>query len=188
MFSKGSKTADTAPAVETPGGSQRRDSKAGGVPSIVSPDLKIHGNLSSEGDIQVDGTVEGDVVAGNLTIGEHGAIYGKIEAKTVRVRGTVKGEVHGESVTLLSSARVHGDVVHASLSIEAGAWLEGHCRRQSEQKAGARTSAPADGAGKTRRGTNGSGAATAGATADGAEGVQVGAEAGQTAAKDVKSK
>lgn len=117
---------------QTPAGADSE--RTSGVPSIVSPDLKVTGNLVSRGDIQVDGEVEGDIEAANLTIGENGTVHGKVTAKTVRLCGAVHGEVHGETVTLAATARMVGDVVHESLAIEAGAHLEGHCRRRDPQK------------------------------------------------------
>lgn len=102
---------------------------ASGVPSIVSPEMTVTGNLSSNGDVQVDGTVDGDVRAETLTIGEDGVINGTVRAGTLRVLGRIDGEIQAGDVTILASAHVCGDVVHESLAIEAGARIEGHCRR-----------------------------------------------------------
>ena len=129
MFSK-AKPAPSRTSAEAPA------PKPSGVPSIVSPELTVNGNLTSSGDIQVDGSVEGDVEASHLTIGENGAVYGKVSARRVRICGRVTGEVHGGEVTLAASARVHGDIVHDSLAIEAGADIEGHCRRRDKADAG----------------------------------------------------
>lgn len=130
MFSKG-RSQDTTP---TPATSEPRGSKVESrVPSIISPELTIQGNMSSEGDIQVDGTVHGDVDAVNLVIGEGGAIHGTVTADTLRVRGTIDGEIRAATVNLMSSAKIYGDIIHSSLAIEAGALLEGHCRRRAEQ-------------------------------------------------------
>ena len=52
-------------------------------PSIISSDLSINGNLNSGGDIQVDGTVEGDIVSKKLTVSSSGVVRGAIEAETV---------------------------------------------------------------------------------------------------------
>jgi cytoskeletal protein CcmA (bactofilin family) len=37
---------------------------------------------------------------------------------------------------LTKTARVTGDIVHQNLTIEAGAFLEGHCRRIEAERAG----------------------------------------------------
>ena len=66
-----------------------------GVPSIVSPDLKIVGNLKGHGAVQIDGTIEGDIDVPLLTVGEQGKIDGSTVAETVRIFGTVNGRVQG---------------------------------------------------------------------------------------------
>ncbi len=54
---------------------------------------------------------------------------GSIAGDTVRVCGSVNGQIKGQTVTLDKSAKVTGDILHHSLAIEPGAFLEGHCRR-----------------------------------------------------------
>lgn len=98
------------------------------VPSIISASLRIVGDLVSEGDVQVDGVIEGDVNARSLTVSEGAAVKGEITAAKVCIRGEVQGQVTAETVELGPTARVVGDIVHSSLSIEAGAYIEGHCR------------------------------------------------------------
>jgi cytoskeletal protein CcmA (bactofilin family) len=77
----------------------------GGVPSIISADLKITGELISEGDIQLNGTLVGDVRSGSLTIGETAHVEGKISARELRVSGEVVGEVNAGEVALTKSNR-----------------------------------------------------------------------------------
>ncbi len=104
-------------------------SKASGVPSIISPDLKIVGDLKSNGDIQIDGTIEGDINSRLLTVGEQAVVEGCIVADTVRISGTVKGQIKARMVHLDKAARVTGDLTHETLTMEAGALLEGQVRR-----------------------------------------------------------
>ncbi len=98
---------------------------AGGVPSIISPDLEIVGNLKSDGEIQIDGTVKGDIKAHMLTVGEQGKVDGSTVAETVWIFGTVNGRVQAKTVRLDKSARVTADITHETLTIEAGAYFEG---------------------------------------------------------------
>jgi len=112
-------------------------------PSLVSRDLKIVGNLKSDGEIQIDGSVEGDIRCKTLLIGESAHIKGEIIAETVVVHGTLNGQIQSHSVTLASSAHVVGDILHQDLSIETGAFLEGHCRRMEDEKPMTATALPA---------------------------------------------
>ena len=99
------------------------------VPSIISIDLSVHGNLSSNGEIQVDGSVTGDINCKALIVGTKGSVSGEVSAQTVRIHGSIKGQVKAKSVFLASTAKMSGDIEHESLAIEPGAFMEGHCKR-----------------------------------------------------------
>ncbi|MFD1912468.1 bactofilin family protein [Halodurantibacterium flavum] len=106
--------------------------KAKPAASVLSSDLTIVGNLKTTGDIQVEGTVEGDIRAHLLTVGEQATIRGEIVADDVVVNGRVVGRVRGLKVRLTSSARVEGDIIHKTIAIESGAHFEGSVQRQED--------------------------------------------------------
>jgi len=128
MFSKSSK--------EVNGNGHAQDARSEmavkAVPSIISADLTIDGNLNSGGEIQVDGVVNGDIRCKALIVGVKGSVIGEVSAQTVRMHGAVKGMIRAKSVFLASTARMSGDVEHESLAIEPGAYMEGHCKRITE--------------------------------------------------------
>ena len=64
-------------------------SKGKATASILSSDLTVVGNLRTTGDIQVEGTVEGDIRAHLLTVGESATIRGEIVADDIVVNGRV---------------------------------------------------------------------------------------------------
>ncbi|GHG22302.1 MULTISPECIES: bactofilin family protein [Paracoccus] len=101
-------------------------------PSILSPDLTVVGNIRTEGDIQIEGTVEGDIRAHQLVIGETATIRGEIVGDEVVVNGRVVGRVRGLKVRLSASARVEGDIIHKTIAIESGAHFEGSVQRQED--------------------------------------------------------
>ncbi len=100
-----------------------------GVPSLISQDMRITGDLVSDGDIQVDGTIDGNVKTGMLTVGEEAQIRGEIEADSVRVCGSVTGQIKARSVEIVKTAKVVADIIHETLSIEAGASITGNIKR-----------------------------------------------------------
>ncbi|MEQ8356750.1 MAG: polymer-forming cytoskeletal protein [Kiloniellaceae bacterium] len=131
MFSK-TKDSTSTPEAATSTSSisePKRSISQGGVPSIISGDLRITGNLKSDGDIQVDGYVEGDIDSATLTVGEGANVKGHISCETVRICGTIDGAVKAKSVVMAKTARVIGDIIHDSLAIEAGAFIEGNIKR-----------------------------------------------------------
>ena len=119
-----------------------KDKKAGGrkvrssLPTIISPDVRVEGNITSNGEIQVDGILEGDVKCVKLCVGHSGAVNGSVTAETTLVRGRVNGDITSKAVTLTAGARVSGDILHETLIVEAGARLEGHCRRMESVSGG----------------------------------------------------
>jgi len=123
MFSKNKKNAQ-----------QTQNNQPRTVPSIISADLKIVGDLASSGEIQVDGDVTGDIRSKVLLVGETASIKGEIRAETVRVHGHIKGQIRATFVNLAKSAHVVGDILHENLSIQEGAFLEGHITHMSEQQ------------------------------------------------------
>ncbi len=129
MFNKGSESDYSGSESMSGPSSQPSASKGSGMPSIISADLKVIGDLHCAGDIQIEGTVEGDIKSQTVTVGEGALVSGSVYGQTVRVSGNVKGQIEAQSVTLAKTAQVTGDVIHETLSIEAGAQLEGMCRR-----------------------------------------------------------
>ena len=100
--------------------------------SVLSSDLHVTGNLKTTGDIQVEGTIEGDIRAHLLTVGEGATIKGEVIADDVVVNGRIVGRVRGLKVRLTSTARVEGDIIHKTIAIESGAHFEGSVQRQDD--------------------------------------------------------
>ena len=93
--------------------------------SVIAADVVIVGNITSQGGIQIDGTVRGTVEAALCIVGHDGVVEGNILADEAVVRGRVAGPIHGMHVDLQAGANVEGDVVNTSLSVEKGAQIHG---------------------------------------------------------------
>ena len=103
--------------------------------SIIGNDLTIVGQglrIITQGTLQVDGKVEGDVVGKEVIVGDKGAVTGVVSGENVIVRGAVNGTIRALKVALQSSARVEGDVHHQQLTVEEGAQLDGRVRRPQD--------------------------------------------------------
>jgi cytoskeletal protein CcmA (bactofilin family) len=103
--------------------------RGGSAPSILSDDLTIEGDIVSEGEVHINGTVKGDVTGRKLTLGEDGAITGAVEVDDAVIGGKLAGRLTATSVVLLSTARVAADITHVSLAIAPEAVFEGFSRR-----------------------------------------------------------
>jgi cytoskeletal protein CcmA (bactofilin family) len=108
-----------------PGGAEKK-----AVPSIISRDMVVNGNLDTPGEVHVEGTIRGDVSCARLIIGASGSVDGHIFANAVRIHGSVRGEINADEVFLLNGSSVSGDVVQNMLEIAPGAAFEGAVRRR----------------------------------------------------------
>jgi len=135
MFAKSKKTA--APSA-TPAKNMEMKKPAAAksglhsAPSIFSSDVTVQGTLRSDGDIQFDGHIEGNIFSDSITIGEKAVVAGEVVAENVVIRGRIKGAVRGRKVQLLSSAHVEGDILHNGLAVESGAYFDGNCRHADD--------------------------------------------------------
>ena len=114
------------------------------VPSIIGEDLTIRGNVTSKGEIQIDGEIEGDIRCGSLLLGDKSQVTGGVAAEDVVVRGHLVGSIKGLRITLQAQSHVEGDIFHQSLAIEQGAYFEGKSRHSDNPLAEAAPGALAE--------------------------------------------
>lgn len=104
--------------------------------SVFADDLLIKGNVTSEGDIQLNGVVEGELSARTLRTGDGATIRGSATVEKAVLGGNVEGSVHGGSVRLESSANVQDEVVSNALSVDEEAYFDGTSKRVKDQAKG----------------------------------------------------
>ena len=119
-----------SPATE--GDFRKVGSRTASPSSVLAPDLKIVGNITTAGDILIEGEVDGDIRAHLLTVGEGSVVRGELLADDIIVHGSIFGRVRGLKVRLTSTARVQGDIVHNVIAIEPGAQFDGSVQRQDD--------------------------------------------------------
>ncbi|MAN45897.1 MAG: polymer-forming cytoskeletal protein [Alphaproteobacteria bacterium] len=140
MFTKSNKSsASTPPQAEPMKAAPAQDAIRGAsskpaarAASIICADMKINGSVSSEGALQIDGVVDGDVTATDITIGASGHITGEVKAEVVKVKGRIKGSIRARKVELETGAHVKGDIVHSSLQIQSNAVFEGQVKHAED--------------------------------------------------------
>ena len=117
--------------------------------SVLGPTLTFRGGeLSSDEDLIIEGTVEGKIAhqSHHLTIGKNGKVKANVRARLITVYGTVEGDLHGdEGVQITATAHVKGNVVAPRVSLEPGARFEGSITtREGTATARATQADPAD--------------------------------------------
>lgn len=95
----------------------------------------ISGDIKTEGDLRIDGTVKGTVTTNSkLAIGESGLVEGDVSCKNASIEGKVKGNITvAELVFLRKTAVIDGDVSAQKLVVEEGAKLNGKCSMGNNQ-------------------------------------------------------
>lgn len=107
------------------GQAARREQIDGEETAVIGGVAMVIGDLTGQGEIEVQGRVEGNIRSRKVTVGEGGFVEGEIVAESVCIRGSVKGPVVATSVAVATTARVIGHITHKELSIEPGAYHEG---------------------------------------------------------------
>lgn len=130
--SQGSLSTDSKMAQTPPSSKRSSAMKSAGVPSIISADVSMRGNVNSGGEVQLDGNLEGDIRSAKLIVGEQATVKGEIICDEVFVRGNVEGGIRAKKVSLAATAHILGDILHSSLSVESGAHFEGNCRHSDD--------------------------------------------------------
>lgn len=97
--------------------------------NLIGSGTIIEGNITSNGDIRVDGTLKGNLnTKGKVIVGESGKINGEVYCKIFELEGTIEGKVFiSELLQLRASSRLMGDISANKLAIEPGAVFTGNC-------------------------------------------------------------
>lgn len=103
--------------------------KKDAVPSIIAQDMHLLGNIVCDGTIDFDGKIDGNIRCSTLNVRKNGAVNGEITADDVFVYGKVKGVIRAKNVYLFAASNVEGIVMHESIAIEDGAFLDGKLKR-----------------------------------------------------------
>lgn len=94
----------------------------------------IHGDLSSDGDLRIDGKITGQVVSkSKIAMGAGAEINGDVTARSADISGKIEGDINiSETLFLRSSAKIKGNISTSKLVIESGAEFNGTCYMNSK--------------------------------------------------------
>ena len=102
--------------------------------NLIGAGTIINGEIKSNGDIRIDGTLTGSLNAkGKVVVGTTGSIEGEIICQNADFSGIIKANVTvSELLSLKATARLNGDVITGKLSIEPGALFSCHCSMSND--------------------------------------------------------
>jgi len=97
--------------------------------TVIARGVKVEGEFMSQGDVIIEGEVNGRVsTSGLLTIGTEAKLKAEVNADDAVVAGTIEGTVTVKKrLELKSTAKIMGDVACETAMVEAGAVLHGKC-------------------------------------------------------------
>lgn len=103
--------------------------------TIIGPSVKVEGNFRGEGNVHVDGIVQGSLKTNhNLNVGVEAKIRAEVEAENLFLAGEIKGNVKINGKTQLTrSAKIFGNLETKLLLVEEGAIINGKCTMIHEQ-------------------------------------------------------
>jgi cytoskeletal protein CcmA (bactofilin family) len=102
--------------------------------AVIGRATRVKGRISGDGDLLVEGSVEGDIsVRGDVTIAEGARGSSNVEAQAVTIRGELEGDVRASGgVHIEAGARVRGDLRGDSIAIDEGAEYVGRLEADFE--------------------------------------------------------
>jgi cytoskeletal protein CcmA (bactofilin family) len=100
-----------------------RTRSGGGGETVIGQSTRVHGRISGDGDLRVEGSVEGDIsLRGDLVVTSGARAVSNVEARALTMGGELEGDVRAEGlVHLESGARMRGDIHTESIAIDDGA-------------------------------------------------------------------
>lgn len=104
--------------------------------SIIAAGMQIIGDIESEGDIRIDGSISGNVFCkAKVVIISSGKVAGDIQAVNIDVHGTVRGNITARDLlSLKANCKIDGNLITERLQIEPNATFNGHCTMTFESQ------------------------------------------------------
>lgn len=101
--------------------------------TLISAGTVLQGDLKSESDLRIDGTIHGNVISkAKIVVGPTGFVEGHIQGSQADVSGKVIGNISVKDMTQLrEKCNVQGNITAGSLQIEAGAVFNGQSQMGS---------------------------------------------------------
>ncbi len=96
--------------------------------TVIAKGVRLEGEFKGQGNILIEGSVHGTLQTdGELTVGSDAEVHAGITAVHAVIAGTVEGNVKVRNrLEIKSTAHVKGDLSCETITVEAGAQLQGN--------------------------------------------------------------
>jgi len=104
--------------------------------NTIAKSTVITGDIISEGDFRIEGTIQGNVkTPGKVVIGRTGIINGTLKSANADIEGKFTGKLLlTDTLSLKSTAHVEGEVMVGKLAVEPGANFNATCSMKGALK------------------------------------------------------
>ncbi len=99
------------------------------VPNLIAQGTNIVGDIVSEGDFRIEGSIKGKIHAkGRIVIGKSGSVEGEIVCLNADICGKIEGKIDVKDLTIFkATSSFNGEIITSKISIESGALFSGSC-------------------------------------------------------------
>ncbi|HVY74249.1 MAG TPA: polymer-forming cytoskeletal protein [Puia sp.] len=106
-----------------------------GSASLIGSGTSMKGDITSSGDLRIDGTLIGNIIcSAKVIIGANGVVEGDVSGQQADILGKVSGTIKvKELLQLRSNCQVNGNLYSAKLQIEPAATFNGQCHMTQEE-------------------------------------------------------
>ena len=102
--------------------------------SLIGANSNFKGDINTKGTLRVDGTMEGNVNADWVILGEKACLKGDVTARGIIIGGRVDGNLRAkEIVEIKSKGQVSGDISTNKLTIIEGGMFDGKSTMQKSE-------------------------------------------------------
>ncbi len=104
--------------------------------NVFANGTRIVGNIKSDGDIRIDGEIEGEIKTnGRVVLGKTSLVNGTITCPNAEILGKFNGVLEIEdTLAIRDTAVVTGDLTTSKLTIDINAVFNGTCNMNSKDK------------------------------------------------------
>ena len=107
----------------------KSDNNQGSALNMIGTGTLLKGDITSDGDLRVDGKIHGNVISkSKIALGASAEIIGNTIARSADISGKIDGDVEiAETLFLRATAKINGNIKTAKIIIESGAVFNGNC-------------------------------------------------------------
>jgi cytoskeletal protein CcmA (bactofilin family) len=115
---------------------EKPNEKQSGSATLISAGTIVNGDLVSDNDLRIDGTINGNVSSSaKIIVGPNGYVEGNIEGQQADITGKVSGNISvKELLQLRGDCQVQGNISAEKLQVEPSAVFNGQCNMRSGTK------------------------------------------------------